>query len=544
MLTSDFLVIGSGIAGLTSALELAEHGTVNIITKKEDTDSNTNYAQGGIASVISQYDSFESHVEDTQKGGAGLCKQKVVETVVKEGPEHIQKLIDLGTRFTRNEETGKLALGKEGGHSHRRIVFAADFTGQEVERALIEAVTENPNINIYEHHVAIDFITQDWLSRHTEQKFSQDGCWGAYVFDIQKSKVEIFLAKATLLATGGIGQVYLHTTNPPIATGDGVAMAYRAGATIANMEFVQFHPTSLHSPTPMPRAFLISEAVRGEGAILKTESGEAFMKKYDERGCLAPRDIVARAIDNEMKKRGDKCVYLHLNEAMESEAIKERFPNIYQNCLLHGIDVTKEPIPVVPAAHYSCGGIKTNLDAETNIPRLYACGEAAHTGLHGANRLASNSLLEALVFASRAAKAAISLVNDDTAEMPSVPAWSEARVTDDEGWVLAKHDRQEIVTVMWDFVGIVRSDRRLLRARKRIDILLDEIQDFYNRTSLTSELIEIRNLAFVAKLIIESALHRKESRGLHYTIDYPERDDENWLRDTILKRSYSMIMGS
>jgi L-aspartate oxidase len=525
---TDFLVLGSGIAGLFFSLKAAEMGTVAIVTKKEKAESNTNYAQGGIASVISPDDSFESHIADTMNAGADLCHLDAVEVLVREGPQRIKELIDIGVEFTRKGKV--LDLGKEGGHSKHRIVHAADLTGKEVERALLEKVAEHPNITIYENHISIDLITEHHLFGETKSPHSETHCWGAYALDVETNDVKTFLAPVTILSTGGAGHVYLHTTNPLIATGDGVAMAFRAGAVIANMEFIQFHPTTLYnSGNP---AFLISEALRGFGAILRTKDGEEFMKKYDSRESLAPRDIVARAIDFELKKRGEDCVFLDLRH-LNSDSVKEHFPNIYQRCLQFKIDITKELVPVVPAAHYTCGGVVTDLDGKTSLTGLYACGEVSMSGIHGANRLASNSLLEALVFSYRAANYVRNSKKNKT-EIPEIPAWDDTGTFNSEEWVLISHDRRELQQIMWDYVGIVRSNHRLERAKRRVQLILQEVSDFYRRTKVSEGLIELRNIACVADIIIRSAIHRHESRGLHYTTDYPQRDDINWLKDTII----------
>jgi L-aspartate oxidase len=522
---TDFLVIGSGIAGLSCALHVAEFGSVALITKKAKAESNTNYAQGGIATVISSEDSFDLHIKDTLDVGDGLCHRNAVDVLVKEGPRCLKELIDFGVRFT--EEHGRLDLGREGGHSRNRIVHAKDLTGKEIEGALLHKISEHPNIQVFENHIAIDLITE----HHTGLKITKGShvhCWGAYVLDGCSNHVKKFLAKVTLLSTGGLGHVYLHTTNPLIATGDGVAMAYRAGAIIGNMEFIQFHPTTLYdSGSP---AFLISEAVRGFGAYLKTKEGERFMSKYDDRNELAPRDIVARAIDVELKKSGDEFVYLDLKH-LSAGAVMEKFPHIYNTCLnKYKIDITKEPIPVVPAAHYACGGAVTDITCRTNISGLLACGEVAMTGVHGANRLASNSLLEAIVFSSRAAITANEI--KDKTLIPDIPDWDESGTFNSEEWILISHDKREIQEVMWDYVGIVRSDLRLDRALRRINFIKDEVEQFYKKTKVTEGLLELRNLTLVAKLIIRSALLRKESRGLHYTTDYPKKNDEVWRKDT------------
>jgi len=523
---SDFIVIGSGIAGLCFALKVAAYGQVSVITKKEKAESNTNYAQGGIATVSSSDDSFELHVADTLNTGVGLCHRGAVEVLVREGPERINDLIRMGVEFTRNQ--GHLDLGREGGHSKNRIVHARDRSGWEIERVLLHSISQHPNITIYEDHLAIDLITEHHLGQPLE-KGKPIHCWGAYALDVKNNSVKAYLAPVTVLCSGGLGQVYLHTSNPPIATGDGVAMAYRAGATIANMEFIQFHPTTLYnSGSP---AFLISEAIRGFGGVLRTINGEEFMQRYDQRGSLAPRDIVARAIDSELKKRGDSFVLLDLRH-LPREKIREQFPHIYETCLSkHKLDITREPVPVVPAAHYSCGGVSADLDGRSSIRNLYACGEVSMTGVHGANRLASNSLLEAVVFANRAGRDAVKSYRQAP---PAIPPWDESGTFDAEEWVLIEHDRKEIQQIMWDYVGIVRSDLRLERAHRRMRLIREEIENFYKGTKVVEGLIELRNLATVADLIVRSAIKRKESRGLHYTTDYPERDDEHWLRDTLI----------
>ncbi|HXF99954.1 MAG TPA: L-aspartate oxidase [Bacteroidota bacterium] len=535
----DFLVLGSGIAGLFYALKVARLGSVGVITKKERAESNTNYAQGGIAAVMSRLDSFELHIQDTLATGAGLCHRDAVEILVREGPDRLRELANLGVEFTR-KETGELDLGREGGHSVNRIVHAKDLTGREIERALVAQVAAHPNIHVFENHVAIELITE----HHTPRKQPADPksihCWGAYVLNEKEHRVDTFLAKVVLLATGGLGHVYLHTTNPPIATGDGVAMAFRAGAAIANMEFVQFHPTTLYnSGSP---AFLISEAVRGFGGILRTQDGEEFMQKYDPRKSLAPRDIVAYAIDTELKKRGEDYVLLDVRH-LPADQVREKFPHIYQTCLTkYRIDITKEPIPVVPAAHYSCGGVVTDVDGRTSIHGLYASGEVSMTGVHGANRLASNSLLEGLVFSHRAACHAEKFLKEWTGPIPEILDWDDSGTFNSEEWVLISHDRKEIQQVMWDYVGIVRSTLRLQRALRRIRLIQDEVETFYKKTKVTEGLIELRNLAQCAMLIIVCAMKRKESRGLHRTTDYREPDDVNFLRDTIVDRE-SLLEG-
>lgn len=523
---SDFLIIGTGIAGYSAALKCARAGRVVIITKKSDSESNTNYAQGGIASVVSPDDAFAMHVEDTLKAGAGLCHRDAVELIVTRGPEAIKELTDLGVRFT--EKNGALDLGKEGGHSKHRIVHAKDLTGREIERALINAVKSNPHITVHENHIALEVLTEHHLKKPVAA--SKIHCYGAYALDIEKNEVKKFLSHVTILASGGCGQVYKHTTNPKIATGDGIAMAYRAGARVGNLEFMQFHPTSLYHPEA--QSFLISEAVRGFGAYLINGSGERFMERYSSAKELAPRDIVARAIDAEMKKRGESCVFLDLRHIQPAKTI-EHFPNIYQRCLEFKIDITKEPVPVVPAAHYMCGGVVTNLHGQTDLQGLYACGEVALTGVHGANRLASNSLLEAVVFAEQVYQHASQWVQDNPFKKIDFPEWDESGTFRMEEWILIAHNREEIQQIMWDYVGIVRSNLRLERAERRINLISEEIENFYKGTKVTDELIELRNLAKLAKLIIRCAKMRKESRGLHATTDYPQTDDTNWLEDTI-----------
>jgi L-aspartate oxidase len=531
----DFLVIGSGIAGLSFALKVAAFGRVAVITKKERSDSNTNWAQGGIAAVMDAHDSFDSHIADTLDAGAGLCDRKAVEVLVTEGPDRVRELIDIGAAFTTTH--GLLDLGREGGHSYNRIVHAADLTGREIERALLAKVAETPNIVLFEHHLSLELITEHHLKQDVRQLGSIT-CYGAYVLDVHQNVIKKFLSKFVMLASGGVGQVYLHTTNPDIATGDGVAMAYRAGAEIRDMEFIQFHPTTLYHADA--KSFLISEAVRGFGGILKTIGGEAFMHKYDSRKDLAPRDIVARAIDSEMKKSGDAFVYLDITHVPAAKVI-DHFPNIYERCLHYGIDITKDMIPVVPAHHYSCGGIKTDLFGRTSIKNLYACGETSSTGVHGANRLASNSLLEAMVFSHRAWLDVKGKVRDVKFQT-EIPDWDESGTENTEEWILIRHNRKELQQVMSDYVGIVRSDLRLLRAKRRVEFLKQETEAFYKKTKVSAELIELRNLIKVALLIIEGALMRKESRGLHYTTDYPNRDDQHWLKNTVLSSLHASFV--
>lgn len=524
----DYLVIGSGIAGLTYALRVAQSGTVAIITKKEKAESNTNYAQGGVAAVMSKVDSFDLHVKDTLAAGVGLCHRAAVEVLVREGPGCLRELMNLGAQFTTSGN--ELDLGREGGHSVSRIVHAKDLTGREIERALLHAVARNPKITTFENHIAVELITEHHLSSGRGTGKGAIHCWGAYALNTATARVDAFLARAVLLSTGGLGHVYRHTTNPLIATGDGVAMAYRAGATIANMEFIQFHPTTLfNSGSP---AFLISEAVRGFGGVLKTRAGEEFMQNYDPRKSLAPRDVVALAIDTELKKRGDEYVLLDLRH-LSADSVKDHFPYICDTCLKKfKLDITQEPIPVVPAAHYSCGGVVTDIDGRTSIDGLYATGEVSMTGVHGANRLASNSLLEALVFSERASRISRDNVHAGS-PIPEIMRWDDSGTFDAEEWVLISHNWREIQQVMWDYVGIVRSNHRLERALRRMDLIRTEVENFYKKTKVTEQLLELRNLALCASLIIRCAMKRKESRGLHYTTDFPARDDANYLQDTI-----------
>jgi L-aspartate oxidase len=540
---TDFLIIGSGVAGLSFALKVAEFGNVALVTKKQAMDSNTNLAQGGIASVFGSQDSFDLHLQDTLASGDGLCNLDVVKMVVKKGPDRIRDLIDLGVHFNLSDKKSatthmpEFDLGLEGGHSQNRIVHAKDMTGKEVERALVNSVKDHKHINLYENHIAIDLITcSTRINRGLVTTTHEDYCCGAYVLERKTNIVKTFSAKITLLATGDSGKVYLYTSNPDIATGDGVAMAYRAGATVANLEFVQFHPTCLYHPDA--KNFLISEAVRGEGGILTNTAGEPFMERYDPQKDLACRDVVARAIDTELKKSGDDFVFLDISHK-KSEFIKKRFPNLYEKCLYFGIDMTSEALPVVPAAHYMCGGVATDTYGQTDIQRLYAIGETACTGLHGANRLASNSLLEAIVYANRAAAHAVKNLNtSDHKPTPSFPPWDDVGTTDSDELIMVTHGWDEIRRFMWNYVGIVRSDKRLARAKRRIEIIQSEIREYYWNFKVTADLIELRNIAIVAELIIKCALHRKESRGLHYNIEYPTRDDKRWKKDTLLRRSF------
>ena len=527
----DFIVIGSGVAGLTFALKVCKFGSVGIITKDALEESATKYAQGGIASVMAEDDSFELHVQDTVETGRGLCHEDFVRIACREGPARIRELIDLGAQFDlRGTE---FDLGKEGGHSKRRILHAHDLTGWEIEKTLIEAVHAVKNIEIFEHHMAIDLITKARLDDKIQSGSSDDEALGLYVLNHKTSQVETMVADVILLASGGAGKVYLYTSNPDTATGDGIAVAYRAGAKIANMEFFQFHPTCLFHPKA--KSFLISETVRGEGGILCLENGDTFMENYHDLGCLAPRDVVARAIDYEMKKSGDECVYLDVTH-LEGYRIRERFPNIYKTCLEFGFDMSKERIPVVPAAHYMCGGLIVDANGQTNIKRLFSSGEVCFSGLHGANRLASNSLLEGLVLSHRAVDKAVSLFEkskNSQNQLEQIPAWDPGSAVDSDESVVVSHNWDEIRRLMWNYVGIVRSDKRLKRAERRIQLLLEEIQEYYWNFKITKDTLELRNIAITAQLIIQGALTRKESRGLHFNLDHLDTDDENWKRDNV-----------
>jgi L-aspartate oxidase len=516
--TCDYLVIGSGIAGLTYALKAAEHGSVMLISKADIEETNTRYAQGGIAAVTYEPDSVEKHIEDTLICGDGLCNADVVRMVAAEGPAQINQLIQWGVKFDKIS-TGQYDLAREGGHSEHRILHHKDNTGKEIQRALTSRVKNHKNIRIFERYFAVEIITQHHLGEKVTRYKTDTECYGAYVLDLKTQKVDTFLAKSTIMATGGVGNIYHTTTNPIVATGDGIAMVYRAKGQVENMEFIQFHPSSLYHPGERP-SFLITEAMRGFGAILKTADGKEFMHKYDKRESLAPRDIVARAIDNEMKISGDEFVYLDVT-FKDAADIKSHFPNIYQKCLSIGIDITKEMIPVVPAAHYLCGGIKVDMNGESSIKNLYAIGECSSTGLHGANRLASNSLLEAVVYADRAAKDTVAKSKKNKIN-GKIPAWDYEGTTHNEEMVLITQSYKEMQQVMSNYVGIVRSNLRLERALTRLGILYEETEELYKKSILTQNLCELRNMINVGYLIIKNAQNMRESRGLHYSLDYPK----------------------
>ncbi len=524
----DVLIIGSGAAGLSLSLHLADYCRVALISKSNLAESATLYAQGGISTVLDSCDSIESHVQDTLLAGGGLCKPELVHYVVENGRKNIEWLINQGVEFTRNPDAEgdmDFHLHREGGHSHRRIVHAADSTGRAIETTLEERARLHPGITLFEHHTAVDLITAEKLGK------SSNRCLGAYIYDQIKHRVRVFKARSVVLASGGAGKVYLYTSNPDISTGDGIAMAWRAGCRIANMEFVQFHPTCLYHPKA--KSFLISEALRGEGARLLLENGQPFMHKYDAREELAPRDVVARAIDHEMKRQGYDCVYLDISHKSR-EFITGHFPNIYAKCLEFGFDLALEPVPVVPAAHYTCGGVMIDRSGRTDIPGLYAIGEVSCSGLHGANRMASNSLLECVVYARAAFEDIRARLNGNNND-PDLPDWDESQVTDSDEEVVVSHNWDEIRRFMWDYVGIVRTTKRLQRALHRVDLLASEVHEYYGNFKLTNDLIELRNLVCIAGLIIHSALLRKESRGLHYTLDYPVADSATQAHDTILR---------
>ena len=511
MLRFDTLIIGSGLAGLTLAIKLADHRKVGLITKRSIFDGASDRAQGGIAAVLSGDDSLEAHIQDTLTAGAGLCDEAVTRYVVEHGKAAIDWLIDQGVPFTRDSASNMgYHLTREGGHSRRRIIHAADATGHAVQETLAARVLGHPNITVLENHLSVDLITGNKLG------LQDNRCYGVYALNCLNDEVVTIAADNTILATGGAGKVYLYTTNPDTATGDGIAMAWRAGCRVANMEFIQFHPTCLYHPHA--KSFLISEAVRGEGGVLKLPDGTRFMPRHDERAELAPRDVVARAIDYEMKKHGLDCVYLDISH-QSVEFLQEHFPTIYARCLSLGINISKEPIPVVPAAHYTCGGVVANLHARTDVENLYAVGETAYSGLHGANRLASNSLLECLVFADAAVR---DILGKPSQPQPPLPAWDESRVTDADEQIVISHNWGELRHFMWDYVGIVRTNKRLQRAQHRIKLLQDEIHEYYSNFHISPDLLELRNLVMNAELIVQSALLRHESRGLHFSKDYPE----------------------
>jgi len=532
MYRSDILIIGSGVAGLSFALKVAAFARVTLVTKKASVDTATNLAQGGIAAVLSDVDSVGAHVADTLRSGDGLCNEEIVEIVVSEGPARVKELMDFGVRFQSGDSGAGLDLGMEGGHSFRRVAHSLDLTGKEIERALLEQVERHDSIEVLENHLAIDLLLES--KARNKQSDGRDRCLGAYVLNRESGEVEVRVATVTVLCTGGCGKVYLYTTNPDIATGDGVAMAYRAGAKVANLEFVQFHPTCFYNP--QAKNFLISEAVRGEGGILVDRDGRPFMRNYDERGDLATRDAVARGIDAEMKESGAECVYLDITHR-SADFLRQRFPTIYGTCKRFGVDISKVPIPVVPAAHYMCGGVQVDSWGQTSIDNLLALGETACTGLHGANRLASNSLLEAVVFGHRAG---LWLKNNQKIltkyPVVDVADWRVGKAKSIEENVLISHNWDQIRRLMWNYVGIVRREKRLQLVKRRISPILEEIREHFYDYLLTPDLVELRNIAVVAELIIRCASYRKESRGLHYMVDYPGHDDANFRKDTVLDR--------
>lgn len=532
----DVLIVGGGAAGLSLALRIADQCSVAIITKGPSMDGSTYYAQGGVSAVLSREDSFQSHIEDTINVGGSLSNQETIKYVVEHGPENIRWMQELGVPFSSEifkSGERELHLTREGGHTHRRVVHAADATGKAISDTLENHARHHDNITFYENHIAVDLIT-------TEKQGYEDplnSCIGAYVLNKSSDRVETFQARSVVLATGGASKVYLYTSNPDGSTGDGIAMAWRAGCSVSNMEFNQFHPTCLYHPEA--KSFLISEAVRGEGGKLLLPDGKRFMHEFDKRGELAPRDIVARAIDHEMKRLGVPCVYLDISHRSPA-FIASHFPTIHERCLQFGIDITKEPIPVVPAAHYTCGGVNTDLNGLTDIDNLYAIGETAHTGLHGSNRMASNSLLECLVFAQSAAKHISDRANKPY-KYQQIPNWDESRVTDSDEEVVISHNWDELRRFMWDYVGIVRTNKRLERAMHRVTLLQQEIAEYYSHFRISSDLIELRNLTLVAELIIRSAMLRKESRGLHFSLDYPVADEASIAKDTVLKPPHRAV---
>ncbi len=529
----DVLIIGSGAAGLSLALRLPPEARVGLVAKRQLEEGNTLYAQGGISAVLDARDSIESHVQDTLAAGAGLCDEDIVRLVVERGPENIHWLFEQGVEFTRTPPTGNSGyhLTREGGHSHRRVVHAADATGQALEKTLVGQLASSPNIQVFEHHIAIDLISVE----HRDGRRLQRRCHGAHLLDIPNGRVVTVAARCVILATGGASKVYLYTSNPDVATGDGIAMAWRAGCRVANMEFIQFHPTCLYHPEA--KSFLISEAVRGEGGRLLLPDGSRFMERFDPRLELAPRDIVARAIDHEMKRLGIECVYLDISHKPADE-IERLFPTIHQRCLELGFDMRTQALPVVPAAHYTCGGIRTDAHARTDVNGLYAIGETAYTGLHGANRMASNSLLECLVFSELALADIARELARDNIPVGEILAWDESRVTDSDEEVVVSHNWDELRRFMWDYVGIVRSNKRLERARRRLNLLRHEIDEYYGHFRVSNDLLELRNLVDVADLIIASAQRRRESRGLHYNIDFPDRDDNQAMPTMLIPDGY------
>ncbi|MEM2142612.1 MAG: L-aspartate oxidase [Candidatus Thorarchaeota archaeon] len=524
VISSDYLVIGSGLAGLLFAIKAARHGTVNIVTKRGITECASSLAQGGIAAVVADDDSFEAHIADTMRAGAGLCHRDVVESFIRSAPERIRDLVSLGVKFSARADTGTYELGLEGGHSRRRVLHIGDHTGRDIQEVLVRRVTQERSIRIFQFHMAVSIATR------------KNSVVGAYVLDRSSGQVKRFAARATVLATGGMGKVFRYTSNPEHATGDGVALAYRAGATITNMEMIQFHPTLLYSPKV--RSFLVTEALRGEGAVLVGRDGDRFMSRYHPDLELAPRDIVTRAIDHELKRTGDEHVWLDIS-FRDREFIKSRFPQVYSTCLQAGVDITTSPIPVVPGAHYLCGGVKTDMCGRTDLDGLFAIGETAGTGFHGANRLASNSLLECIVMAHNAAEAVRECQSRPL--MPDkIPPWEPGMATDPDELVVMSHMWDEIRSIMTNYVGVVRSNKRLLRARNRIDSISREIEEFYRDFRVTADLVELRNIATVAELVVRMARMRRESRGVHFNIDYPDRLD--YAVDTVMKKGYCLVV--
>jgi len=529
----DVLIIGSGAAGLSLALRLPSNVRTGLVSKRELEEGNTLYAQGGISAVLDARDSVDSHVQDTLDAGGGLCDEEIVRMVVEHGPDNIRWLFEEGVEFTRSPATGSSGyhLTREGGHSHRRVVHAADATGQEVETTLLRQLDSHPNVTVFEHHIAVDLISAE----HRDGRRLQRRCHGAYLLGIKTDEVIAVSARCVVLATGGASKVYLYTSNPDVATGDGIAMAWRAGCRVANMEFNQFHPTCLYHPAA--KSFLISEAVRGEGGKLLLPDGSRFMDRFDKRAELAPRDIVARAIDHVMKRQGIDSVFLDISHKPANE-IERLFPMIHRRCMELGFDMRKQPLPVVPAAHYTCGGVKTDRDARTDVDGLYAIGETAYTGLHGANRMASNSLLECLVFSEVALTDILRRLERNDMPAFEIEPWDESRVTNSDEEVVVSHNWEELRRFMWDYVGIVRSNKRLQRAHRRVNLLRHEINEYYGNFRVSNDLLELRNLVDVAELIIQSAQRRRESRGLHYNIDFPDRDDNQAVPTVLIPDHY------